>query len=208
MVRRVRINKGSEAEYFFYEHPRDSLGKRKLTSLGRDLVRAKMKWAELERASVERALITEDERTVSALYKRYMEWVCNREQSRLSIRTLQDRKVLEETRPGIWESSGVGMTLLCDPKGQKLKQYGYFRSEFKLARDRAQARAAELGIEFVRFQFKDLRAKSASDMESMASARKLLGHTTESMTTKYVRNRVGEKVSPVLISGYAKREKA
>jgi integrase len=76
-----------------------------------------------------------------------------------------------------------------------------------LARDRAQQKAAELGIEFVRFQFKDLRAKSASDMESMASARKLLGHATESMTTKYVRQRAGEKVSPVLMSGYAKREK-
>lgn len=100
----------------------------------------------------------------------------------------------------------IGMTLLCDPKGQKLKQYGYFRSQFKLARDHAQEKAAELGIEFVRFQFKDLRAKSVSDMESMASARKLLGHTTESMTTKYVRNRVGEKVSPVLISGYTKQE--
>jgi integrase len=101
----------------------------------------------------------------------------------------------------------VGMTVLCDPKGQKLKPFGYFRSQFKLARDRAQAKAAELGIEFVRFQFKDLRAKSASDIESMASARKLLGHSTESMTTKYVRNRVGEKVSPVLISGYGKKDK-
>lgn len=103
----------------------------------------------------------------------------------------------------------IGMTLLCDPKGQKLKQYGYFRSQFKLARDRAEAKAAELGIELVRFQFKDLRAaKSASDMESMAEAQKVLGHSTESMTTKYVRNRVGEKVSPLLISGYAKRKKS
>jgi hypothetical protein len=40
-------------------------------------------------------------------------------------------------------------------------------------------------------------------MESMGKARKLL----ESMTTKYVRARVGEKVSPVLKSGYDKREK-
>jgi integrase len=102
----------------------------------------------------------------------------------------------------------VGMTILCDPKGQQLKPFGYFRSQFDHARDRAEAKAAELGIEFTRFQFKDLRAKSASDMSTMAGARKLLGHSTESMTTKYVRNRVGEKVSPVLMSGYAKREKA
>jgi integrase len=102
----------------------------------------------------------------------------------------------------------VGMTLLSDPKGQKLKQSGYFRSQFDLARDKAEKRAAELGVEFVRFQFRDLRAKSASDMASMATARKLLGHSTESMTAKYVRARVGEKVSPVLKSGYDKREKS
>jgi integrase len=101
----------------------------------------------------------------------------------------------------------VGMTLLCDNKGQQLKHSGYFRSQFKLARDRAEKRAAELGVPFTRFQFRDLRAKSASDMESMSGARKLLGHTTESMTAEYVRTRVGEKVSPVLISGYAKRDK-
>lgn len=101
----------------------------------------------------------------------------------------------------------VGMTILCDPKGQQLKPFGYFRSQFDHARDRAEAKAAELGIEFTRFQFKDLRAKSASDMESMAKARKLLGHSTESMTAKYVRQRVGEKISSGLVSGYDKREK-
>jgi integrase len=99
------------------------------------------------------------------------------------------------------------MTLLSDPKGQQLKPSGYFRSQLKLALDRAEKRAAELGIELSRFQFRDLRAKSASDMESMATAKKLLGHTTESITAEYVRSRAGEKVLPVLMSGYAKREK-
>jgi integrase len=100
----------------------------------------------------------------------------------------------------------VGMTLLSDPKGQQLKHSGYFRSQFKLARDRAEVKAVELGIKFVRFQFRDLRAKSASDMESMAKARKLLGHSTETMTSEYVGHE-WDKVSPVLMSGYAKREK-
>ena len=54
----------------------------------------------------------------------------------------------------------VGMTILADPKGQTLKQYGYFRSQFKIARDSGK-RAAELGMPFTRFQFRDLRAKSA-----------------------------------------------
>jgi hypothetical protein len=42
----------------------------------------------------------------------------------------------------------------------------------------------------------------------MGKARKLLAHSTEPMTAKYVGARMGEKVSPVLISGYAKREKS
>ena len=82
-----------------------------------------------------------------------------------------------------------------------------FRSQFKIARDKAEKRAEKLGIKHEQFQFRDLRAKSASDMESMANARKLLGHTTESMTAKYVRSRVGEKVSPILNSGYSKPQK-
>lgn len=58
----------------------------------------------------------------------------------------------------------VGMGLLAEPKGRQLKPFGYFRSQFDKARDLAERRAGELGIEFTRFQFKDLRAKSASDM--------------------------------------------
>ncbi|SEL54077.1 tyrosine-type recombinase/integrase [Nitrosovibrio tenuis] len=39
----------------------------------------------------------------------------------------------------------VGMTLLCDTKGQQLKHSRYFRSQFKLARDRGEKHAAEIG---------------------------------------------------------------
>jgi hypothetical protein len=72
-----------------------------------------------------------------------------------------------------------------------------FQEPVRQARDLAEKRAAELGLKFERFQFRDLRIKSASDMESMGKARKLLGYSTESMTAKYVRSRDGEKVSPV-----------
>ena len=348
MVCIVRQNLREEVKYYFYDQRID--GKRKFVPLGKDLLAAKQKWLELERTTPAPELITEDERSVSTLYARYMNWARNLEQSQLSARTLEDRakywKKLEPAfgaasadlikpehmmqyfdaraakssakkeikflsvifnwarargfmstanpvtgttrqmklkegrdiyvtdemvsivyqcsvpviqdaidlayltgqRPAdvlnmrwdqvkdgaIWVEQGktkakiqidivgelaavierirsrgvVGMTILCDPKGQQLKPFGYFRSQFKLSRDRAEARAAELGIPFVRFQFKDLRAKSASDMKTMAGARKLLGHSTETMTTKYVRNRVGEKVEPVLMSGYSKRDKS
>lgn len=47
------------------------------------------------------------------------------------------------------------------------------------------------------FQFRDLRAKAASDMEDMASAQRLLAHSQISMTQHYVRARVGDRVKPV-----------
>lgn len=96
------------------------------------------------------------------------------------------------TRAGV-----KGLSLLTDPKGQPLKAFGFTRSAFDTARDAAEKEAKELGIEFRRWQLRDLRPKAASDMESMAQARKLLGHTTENMTAHYVRQRVGERVSPV-----------
>lgn len=92
----------------------------------------------------------------------------------------------------------VGMTILTTPDGQRLKLRGYLRSHFDKARDAAEAEAKELEIEFQRFQLRDLRAKAASDMESIGQACKLLGHTTENMTRQYVRHRVGESVNPVM----------
>lgn len=346
MVCIVRQNRREEVKYYFYDRRVD--GKRTFVPLGRDLLAAKQRWLELERKPAV-TVITSEERSLSTMYARYMEWAQNTEQSQLSSRTLEDREkywkqlepalgeiALDDFKPeymmryfdarsakssakkeikflsvifnwarargymstanpvtgttrqmklkegrdiyvtdemlalvyqcsvpviqdaidlayltgqrpadvlkmrweqvkdgSLWVEQGktkakiqiditgqlaavidriksrgvVGMTMLADPKGQQLKPFGYFRSQFKLARDRAEARAAELGLPFVRFQFKDLRAKSASDMSTMAGARKLLGHSTEAMTTKYVRNRVGEKVSPVPISGYTKENK-
>lgn len=47
------------------------------------------------------------------------------------------------------------------------------------------------------FQFRDLRAKAASDMEDLQAAQKLLAHTQQSMTQHYVRARIGDRVKPV-----------
>lgn len=96
------------------------------------------------------------------------------------------------TREGV-----KGLWLLTDPKGQPLKQFGFTRSAFDKARAMAEEEAAAQGIAFRRWQLRDLRPKAASDIESMAQARKLLGHTTENMTAHYVRQRVGERVKPV-----------
>jgi hypothetical protein len=50
---------------------------------------------------------------------------------------------------------------------QPLKEFGYFRSLFDKARDAAEQEAKELGISFERFQFRDLRPKTVSDIDAM-----------------------------------------
>jgi integrase len=90
-----------------------------------------------------------------------------------------------------------GLWILVDPLGQLLKEFGYLRSSFDMARDAAEKEAEELGIPFRRWQIRDLRPKCASDLGSMVEARKLLGHRTEVMTAHYVRKRVGDKVEPL-----------
>lgn len=49
----------------------------------------------------------------------------------------------------------------------------------------------------VSFQFRDIRAKAASDTGDLAHSQKLLGHQSRNMTEHYVRSRIGERVRPV-----------
>jgi len=344
MVRRVRTNRrGLAREYFFYEHPRDAAGKRKLTPLGSDLALAKIQWAALEGKPRTEAPLAADEKSLAGIHARHLAWANDRSKSGLTPRTLADRekywgklepvfggmpidalqpahmlqyfdrrssqvsgkkelkylsvvcnwarargymtapnplagilrqmkvkerrdiyvsdadlaRVYQHAGPVVrdaldlayitgqrpadvrkmrWdhvrdgaieiqqgktgaklriEIAGelatlldrirargvVGMTLLADPKGQPLKQFGYFRSQFDRARAAAEAEALANKEPFTRFQLRDLRAKTATDSESMASARKLLGHSTEAMTADYVRERRGERVSALRRKG-------
>lgn len=50
------------------------------------------------------------------------------------------------------------------------------------------------GIPPAAAQFRDLRAKAATDVEDLAHAQKLLAHSSRSTTEDYVRGRVGDKV--------------
>lgn len=49
----------------------------------------------------------------------------------------------------------------------------------------------------VAFQFRDIRAKTASDTGDLGHSQRLLGHKTRNMTEHYVRQRIGEKVKPL-----------
>lgn len=82
--------------------------------------------------------------------------------------------------------------LLVNEKGERLTS-AMLRKRFDAARDAA-------GIDKAAFQFRDLRAKAATEADDTSgtrSAQALLGHTTETMTADYIRHKVGRKVKPV-----------
>lgn len=90
------------------------------------------------------------------------------------------------------------LALICDEAGQPMTK-SRMRHRFDRAREKAAEAAANTeAAERIRaIQFRDLRAKAASDMESLDRAQKLLGHTTRNMTETYTRARRGDKVRPV-----------
>ena len=76
--------------------------------------------------------------------------------------------------------------LIQDDDGKPLGTFA-LRSRFDKAR-----RAA--GVDF---QFRDIRAKAATDTGDLAHSQKLLGHRNRDMTEHYVRARMGERVLPL-----------
>lgn len=82
--------------------------------------------------------------------------------------------------------SAISTFLIQDEKGQPLSQYA-MRSRFDKARDLAK----------VSFQFRDLRAKAATDTGDLAHSQKLLAHKKREMTEHYVKQRIGERVRPL-----------
>lgn len=83
-------------------------------------------------------------------------------------------------------------TLLVNEAGQPLTA-NVLRNRFDDARNAA-------GIDKKLFQFRDLRAKAATEADEedgIKTAQALLGHTTEGMTANYIRHKLGKKVQPL-----------
>lgn len=80
------------------------------------------------------------------------------------------------------------LVLICNERGDPLTAAA-LRSRFDRARNRSGAC----------FQFRDLRAKAATDKadaKDLRQAQRQLGHKTITMTEAYIRNRLGDKVDP------------
>jgi integrase len=93
---------------------------------------------------------------------------------------------LAEVVARIEAKPGKGPALIQDNQGGRLSYFA-MRSRFEKARQAAG----------VHFQFRDLRAKAATDTGDLALAQRLLGHKTRDMTEQYTRDRIGETVAPL-----------
>lgn len=89
--------------------------------------------------------------------------------------------------------------LITNQAGLRMS-YAMLRNRWDEARDKAATKAAAdgdstLAATIRKFQFRDIRPKAASEIEDIADASRLLGHSSEEMTKKVYR-RVGEIVKP------------
>lgn len=99
------------------------------------------------------------------------------------IKRISERKSVYKIR---------SFALIVDDNGQRLTASA-LRGHFDRAREAA-------GINKIIFQFRDLRAKAATDTTEFTGdirqAQKQLGHTTITMTEHYVKARLGDTVKP------------
>ena len=97
-------------------------------------------------------------------------------------------------------TAGITTSTLITNKNGLRMSYAMLRNRWDEARERAAANAivngdTRLAATIRQFQFRDIRPKAASEIEDIAHASRLLGHSTEEMTKKVYR-RVGEIVKP------------
>lgn len=77
---------------YYYEHPRDESGKKKVTPLGTDRIKALVEYAKLQKVGQDKVGLTTDDFSAQAVYTRYMAWAEVISQSQLAPRTIADRR--------------------------------------------------------------------------------------------------------------------
>ena len=80
----------------------------------------------------------------------------------------------------------ISAYLIQDENGQPLTQCA-LRSRFDKART----------LSKINFQFRDIRAKAATDTGDLAHSQALLGHKNRDMTEHYVKTRLGQRTKPL-----------
>jgi integrase len=123
----------------------------------------------------------------------------NKTGQKLRLQIIGELKVLIDAMAARKKNHKVHtLALICTETGRPLT-YAGLRSRFDKARIKAAKENPRLKDAIEAFQFRDLRAKAATDKAesgSMHQAQKQLGHTTIVMTEHYVRDRRGATVTP------------
>jgi integrase len=96
--------------------------------------------------------------------------------------------------------AGIKTSILITNQGGLRMSYNMLRNRWDEARENAAIKAVTngdmvLGDAIRQFQFRDIRPKAASEIDNIADASRLLGHSNLEMTKKVYR-RVGEIVTP------------
>ena len=107
--------------------------------------------------------------------------VQNKTGQRLGVEIIGELAVVI-TRINDRPRSAISAWIIQDENGQPLTQFA-LRSRFDKARTLAK----------VDFQFRDIRAKAATDTGDLAHSQSLLGHKNRVMTEHYVRVQMGER---------------
>lgn len=110
-----------------------------------------------------------------------------------SLKDLLDR-IKQRKKP----HSVYSLNLICTETGRPLTQKA-LAERFKRARKLAISKYPKMAEEIKNYQFRDLRAKAATDKAESSDIRQAqvqLGHSSVTMTETYVRNRKGQKVTP------------
>lgn len=90
------------------------------------------------------------------------------------------------------------LALICNERGARITQEA-IAQRFSKLRPKVIAQYPKLKEALQKFQFRDLRAKAATDVDEergRGQAQKLLGHASSAMTDDYIRARKGESVNP------------
>lgn len=102
------------------------------------------------------------------------------------------RAVIDEAK-ALRSGNIRALTLFCTRQGQ-----AYSADGFRSIWHRAMTKALQEGVLKERFTEHDIRAKTATDARAQGlDARRLLAHTSEQMTDRYIRGREASKVAPL-----------
>lgn len=143
----------------------------------------KMRWADIQNGMLE----VEQNKTETRLRIRLTDETGQRNSLGQLLDTIRSRAVLS-------------VTILCVPDGRPISKT-MLRKRFETARTKAAAEAETQGNEKLAatiraFQFRDLRAKAATDKDNLTEASELLGHSDKQITQTVYRRR-GQVVNPV-----------